>query len=542
MGASRPIRVMIVDDHTMVRKGLATILRVDPDLQLVGEASNGQEALECCELVQPDVILMDLAMPVMDGTAATQAIRQRFPESQVLVLTSFKEKALVEGALAAGAIGYLLKNVSAEELTDAILAAHAGRPTLAREVTEWLHQVETLESLGRAIVNAPPDASTLPQLLREYIPSLLPDCQTEIRLFPDQISVRHPADALPLADVVWQWLQKAVDAQWFLPGSPLPWGGVVPESHSLLLAPVTGLEPSQPLGAIHVQRSRDPESINDLVPVVKSLAVQIATALQGAQIRAQTLVHQKVARELSMAGQIQASFLPQELPQVENWQLAAVLEPARETAGDFYDFIPLPDGRIGIVIADVADKGMGAALFMALCRTLVRTYALEHPTRPDLVFMAVNQRMLADTRADLFVTMFYAVLDPRSASITYCNAGHNPPLLLLGAGDAQRIVTLGKTGMALGVIERETWSQESVQLQPGHLLLLYTDGVVEAQNAQGEFFGTQRLLDFVTGNSGASGWPSADGLLAALSAELRAFADTAPQFDDITLVIAIRDT
>ncbi len=540
MGVSSPIRVMIVDDHTMVRKGLATILRVKPDLQLVGEASNGQEALECCELVRPDVILMDLVMPVMDGTAATQAIRQRFPESQVLVLTSFKEKDLVEGALAAGAIGYLLKNVSAEELNDAIVAAHAGRPTLAREVTEWLHQVETLESLGRAILDAPPDASTLPQLLREYIPSLLPDSQIEIRLFPDQIAVRHPAETTPLPDLVWQWVREAVDAHWFLPGSPLPWDGAVSEDHSLLLAPVTGLEQSQPLGAICVQRSRDPERINDLVPVVKSLAVQIASALQGAQIHAQTLAHQKVSRELSMAGQIQASFLPQQLPRVENWQLAAALEPARETAGDFYDFIPLPDGRLGVVIADVADKGMGAALFMALCRTLVRTYAFEHPTRPDLVFMAVNQRMLTDTRADLFVTMFYAVLDPRSASMIYCNAGHNPPLLL-SAQDAQGIVTLGKTGMALGVLERETWQQESIQLRPGQLLLLYTDGVVEAQNAQGEFFGTRRLLSVVTANAGTSPRPSADGMLTALLAELRAFVGVAPQSDDITLVVAVRD-
>jgi NarL family two-component system response regulator LiaR len=108
-----PIRVMIVDDHSMVRRGLATILRVRPDLQLVGEANNGQEALQICEQVQPDVILMDLVMPEMDGAAATRALREKRPEIQVIALTSFKEKELVQGALEAGAIGYLLKSVSA---------------------------------------------------------------------------------------------------------------------------------------------------------------------------------------------------------------------------------------------------------------------------------------------------------------------------------------------------------------------------------------------------------------------------------------------
>jgi serine phosphatase RsbU (regulator of sigma subunit)/DNA-binding NarL/FixJ family response regulator len=541
MGSSHPIRVMIVDDHTMVRRGLATILKVRPNLQLVGEASNGLEALERCELVRPDVILMDLVMPVMDGTAATQVIREKFPESQVLVLTSFKEKDLVEGALAAGAIGYLLKNVSAEELTEAIQAAHAGRSTMAPEVTEWLDQVGALETLGRAILNAPPDASALPQLLREHIPALLPDCQIEIRLFPEQIAVRHPLASLPVPDIVWQWLRSAADAQTFLPGAALPWGGALPGGLSLLVAPVVGLERSQPLGAIYVQRRCDPGTINDLVPVVKSLAAQIASALQGAQIYAQTVANKRVARELAMAGQIQASFLPQELPEIENWQLAAALEPARETAGDFYDLILLPGGSLGIVIADVADKGMGAALFMALCRTLVRTYALEHPAQPDLVLRAVNRRMLADTRADLFVTIFYGILDPKTGTLVYCNAGHNPPFLF-GARDPQGAVALRKTGMALGVLDRETWQQETVHVGPGQVLLLYTDGVIEAQDPEAKFFGTQRLLDLGAALSGAAGQTTASDILAALMAELRAFAGDAPQFDDITLIVVVRDT
>ena len=138
---SKPIRVMLVDDHTMVRRGLATFLKVFDDLQLVGEAESGEAAIKLCAEVLPDVILMDMALPVMDGATATRAIRQQFPQVQVIVLTSFKEGEFIKNALEAGAIGYLLKDVSADELVDAIRAAHAGRATLSPEAAQAL--VET---------------------------------------------------------------------------------------------------------------------------------------------------------------------------------------------------------------------------------------------------------------------------------------------------------------------------------------------------------------------------------------------------------------
>jgi len=135
-----PIRVMLVDDHDMVRRGLAAFLRVKPGLKLVGEARNGREAVDLCDKLQPDIILMDLVMPEMDGATATRLIRERCPEIQVIALTSFQEQALVEEALQAGAISYLLKNVSANDLAEAIRAAHAGRATLAPEAVQALVQ------------------------------------------------------------------------------------------------------------------------------------------------------------------------------------------------------------------------------------------------------------------------------------------------------------------------------------------------------------------------------------------------------------------
>ena len=138
---SNPIRVMLVDDHTMVRRGLATFLKVYDDLQLAGEAESGEAAVKLCDEVLPDVILMDMVMPIMDGATATRTIRQKFPQVQVIALTSFKEGKLIKNALEAGAIAYLLKDVSADDLVRAIRAAHAGRATLSPEAAQAL--VET---------------------------------------------------------------------------------------------------------------------------------------------------------------------------------------------------------------------------------------------------------------------------------------------------------------------------------------------------------------------------------------------------------------
>jgi serine phosphatase RsbU (regulator of sigma subunit) len=245
--------------------------------------------------------------------------------------------------------------------------------------------------------------------------------------------------------------------------------------------------------------------------------------------------HRKIEQELAVAWTIQSSFLPDEVPQVPGWQLAATLEPARQTSGDFYDFIPLPDGRLGLLVADVADKGTPAALFMALSRTLIRTYAVEHPAQPALALTAANRRICADTQSDLFVTVFYGVLDPASGALAYCNAGHNPPYLLR-AGDSGAIEKLGNTGLALGVLEGDLWEEATVQMAPGDLLVLYSDGVPEAQNAAEVFFGEKRLLSVLLRSRDRA----AGEVQAAVLAEVRAFVGNAPQFDDLTLMVLVR--
>lgn len=244
----------------------------------------------------------------------------------------------------------------------------------------------------------------------------------------------------------------------------------------------------------------------------------------------------RLEREMALAGRVQASFLPGELPGNKGWQLAAALKPARQTSGDFYDLIPLPNGRLGLLVADVVDKGVGAALFMVLSWILVRTYAVEQPTRPDLVLSAVNRRLLAETDTGQFVTIFYGILDPVTGTLTYCNAGHPLPLHY-NAQHSSNARPLSTTGMALGIVDTQPWAQATVQLDPGDVLVLYSDGVTDAKNEEGEFFGTERLQAAVQASLGLP----AEAIKEALLAKIQAFAGEAIPFDDVTLMIVARD-
>ncbi|MCL7452759.1 MAG: SpoIIE family protein phosphatase [Anaerolineae bacterium] len=252
-----------------------------------------------------------------------------------------------------------------------------------------------------------------------------------------------------------------------------------------------------------------------------------------AETFARVRAHGKAAQELATAGRIQAGLLPETVPALPGWQLAAVLEPARETSGDFYDFIHLPRGTLGIVVADVADKGAGAALYMALTRTLLRAALLHHATEPARALAAVNERILADTHSEMFVTLFCAILDAETGRLTYANAGHHPPYLL-SSGQA---TPLHSPGMALGLLGDAVWEEEHLVLSPGDVLLMYTDGVIDAQGADGQPFSNQRLLSAARSCAGGSAHEFQQGILATI----HDFVGAAPRFDDLTLVVLARE-
>ena len=173
---------------------------------------------------------------------------------------------------------------------------------------------------------------------------------------------------------------------------------------------------------------------------------------------------------------------------------------------------------------------------MALSWILLRTYAAEYPTQPERVFSAVNRRMVTDAHTDQFVTAFYGILDPSSGRLTYCNAGHNPPYLA-SAQASQSVQALNKTGLPLGVFEDADWKEEIIQLAPGDVLVLYTDGITEAQDSQQHLFKDDRLLACIQANLGRS----AHDVQNAILADISEFVGQAPQVDDITLAVILRD-
>ena len=250
---------------------------------------------------------------------------------------------------------------------------------------------------------------------------------------------------------------------------------------------------------------------------------------------------ERMAQELLLAGRVQASFLPPEVPEIPGWLLSATLKPASEASGDFYDFISLPNARWGFVVLDVTDKGVAAAVYMALCCTLIRTFAQQHPAQPELVLSAVNRRILKDCSANQFVTVFYGVLDPVTGMLVYANAGHCPALHF-PAKDGAEVHELARTGMPLGILKDRTWGQERVKLDPGDLLVLYTDGITEAHGEPPSLFGEQRLLTSVRAALGTAGTqrPSAQELQDHILADVDRFVGGAPRSDDIALTILMR--
>jgi sigma-B regulation protein RsbU (phosphoserine phosphatase) len=233
---------------------------------------------------------------------------------------------------------------------------------------------------------------------------------------------------------------------------------------------------------------------------------------------------------MEIAKEIQDTILPESIPSIPGFEICATTIPAMEIGGDLYDFIPMTNGRWGFVIADVSGKGVSAALYMALCRTLIRVcgIAQEHPA--DAIREA-NRLIYEDGRSSMFITTFYGVLDPRKMSFTYVNAGHNPPLLFRGKPSVARMMP-GK-GIALGVIDEVNLSMETLWVEQGDLIVLYTDGVTEAFNEQEIPFGEERLIASVSRNLNRQVHEIATGLIN----DIREYSGTEPQSDDITLIL-----
>lgn len=288
------------------------------------------------------------------------------------------------------------------------------------------------------------------------------------------------------------------------------------------------------LGVIYVDnRLRAGIFKQDDLELLNAIAASATVAIENARLYEVAVEKGRLQRELQVAREMQISLLPRQTPQLPGWEFAALWRPAREVAGDFYDFIETEAGHPGVVIADVTDKGMAAALFMALTRSIVRASLVQAPS-PAAGLAHANRLIYADAANGMFVTLFYAQVEPATGDVLYVNAGHNPPLLY--QAEQKQWVQLGRTGMVLGVDLKQQYDQRTVRLHPGDFLFLYTDGVTEATDEQMREFGEERMRQILAQNCHLA----AAEIIATLEQALREFSGATAPFDDITAVILKR--
>jgi serine phosphatase RsbU (regulator of sigma subunit)/anti-sigma regulatory factor (Ser/Thr protein kinase) len=265
--------------------------------------------------------------------------------------------------------------------------------------------------------------------------------------------------------------------------------------------------------------------------LLSNLATQAAPAVRVAQLvqqqQAEARERERIEQELRVARLIQQTLLPKEIPAIKGWQLAAYYQPARAVGGDFYDFIPFDDGKLGLVIGDVTDKGVPAALVMATTRSILRGAAMQSAS-PGEVLEQTNELLYPDIPPKMFVTCLYALLDPASGTLRYANAGHDLPYRRHGS----QVEELRATGMPLGLMPGMRYDEKEIVLEPGERVLFYSDGLVEAHNPQREMFSFPHLRELL-----AESTPGDTTLIDFLLGELHSFTgDGWEQEDDVTLV------
>ena len=267
-----------------------------------------------------------------------------------------------------------------------------------------------------------------------------------------------------------------------------------------------------------------PLDFNDLRITIDRTLVHLTEWREALASRDQLVALQN---ELSVASGMQQSILPTVYPNGDDFQSFASMEPARNVGGDFYDFMRLDNGRVGLAIADVSDKGVPAALFMMSSRTLLKGAAIGNE-EPGDTLKEVNDLLCDDNDAFMFVTLLYAVYDPATGELSYANGGHNSPVVVHSDGSSTVLEMTG--GIALGVMPDFEFAQSSTMLEPGDTLVFYTDGVTEAMNEAGEEYGMDRLCEVLASAPSIE----AEEVNRAIFKSIREFAGDAPQSDDIT--------
>lgn len=302
-----------------------------------------------------------------------------------------------------------------------------------------------------------------------------------------------------------------------------------PETRSQVSVPILG--DGRVIGAFSLECDR-PRSFSEAdAELLSALAFQVAIAIERAAIHRERMERKRLDEELRIAREVQLSLLPGEIPEIPGFDVAGINIPSRDVGGDYYDFVFVSEGHLGVAVADVSGKGIPAALIMASFRAFLRAeirsnYAIRY------IFSKVNRLLYETVKDNQFVSAFYGVLDLARRRFTYSNAGHYPPILFREGAEHRQLDEGG--GVVLGVFEEVTYREQFTDLQEGDVLLLYTDGLIEAEDPSGEMFGRERLENFVAARAATL---TADELCQALYVEMAEFTNIGHSEDDTTIVV-----
>jgi phosphoserine phosphatase RsbU/P len=311
----------------------------------------------------------------------------------------------------------------------------------------------------------------------------------------------------------------------FAPGQSIIMRGL----RAILCAPMIVQE--RLVGVVYVDTSMRHGNFNDSDrDLLSAVAGQAGIAIENARLYAVAVEKGRMERELQMAREIQEGLLPREMPRIKGYEIAARWRSAREVAGDFYDLFSLGENSFGVVIADVSDKGAPSALFMAVARTLIRSHA-SYGLSPLETLSQTNDLILEDAeKGGMFVTVYHSVFRVDGYSVNV-NAGHNPTLLY--RHKTRQVSLMPRGGRAIGWFPNNPLRADELQLEPGDIMVYYTDGLTEAENHTGDFFGDQRLAAAMT----EIGSKSAETVIEHIVNRVDQFCDGAPPFDDLTLLV-----
>lgn len=356
-----------------------------------------------------------------------------------------------------------------------------------------------------------------------------------MRTLVREITGRHPAALFHFHQSLLGWM--LIHKQPLLvsdPATDARFQGVKWDSsiRSLLSAPLT--VKAEVIAVLTVYNKKD---VGGFTPgdqrLLSIIAAQSAQVVENARLYEEEKTLVRLRSEMDIAAEIQRDLLPRKAPRIPGYEILGHSIPAEQVGGDYFDYLPLEDGRLGLAIGDVSGKGMPAALYMAVCRGLLHALAGKH-NEPHAAIADLNAIACKDSTSPVFITLFYSVLDPDTGILQYCSGGHNLPVLIRADG---RVFALRRSdGMLVGIMPNIRYTSDSITLAPGDTLVLYTDGVTEAENPRRELFGERQLESVLTGCANLT----ADEIIQRVTSSVTDFVGAHPQSDDITVVVLRR--